>query len=152
MLIGNNNNELGVMTVLPANFLGSTSKSIRNYLAQMLNTGITCATRDAARIRAAAKVKVWRYRYFGEWPNQFLAQGAGAFYGSEIPMIFGSSEFYTRKKDIEEEIKTSRIMRKAWSEFAKNPQHGLEKMGWPVFNENSTFLLDPYHLTLHPIE
>jgi carboxylesterase type B len=129
-----------VTTVLPPSFLGSTSKTVLKYLTNSINTAITCGTRDAARVRQAAKVKVWRYRYFGEWPNLFLARGAGAYYGSEVSMVFGTSEYYTGKNDTVEQREMSEYMRGAWSAFAKDPEKGLTTLGWPVFDENSKSL------------
>jgi carboxylesterase type B len=139
-----------VTTVLPASFLGSSSKTVLRYLSNAINTAITCGTRDAARVRQAAKVKVWRYRYFGEWPNLFLAPGAGAYYGSETSMVFGTSEFFTGRNDTDEEREMSRVMRAAWSAFARDPEKGLAGMGWPTFDENGTFTppLLPFHVLL----
>lgn len=137
LLIGNNNNEMGIIEVLPAEFLGAGSAVVRNYVASVVNSGITCGTRDAARARVNAGVKAWRYRYYGEWPNQYLAARAGAFFGSEIPIVFGSAEHYTDIPDVPEEAKLSSIVRQAWSEFAKDPKNGLTKLGWPSYDETS---------------
>ncbi|KAF1985683.1 alpha/beta-hydrolase [Aulographum hederae CBS 113979] len=37
-------------------------------------------------------VPAWRYRYFGQFPNQHLADDSGAWHSSEIAMIFGTTE------------------------------------------------------------
>jgi hypothetical protein len=39
-------------------------------------------------------------------------------HGSEIGLLFGSTEFLSRRPDIPEEVKMSEKMRKAWSDFA----------------------------------
>jgi hypothetical protein len=128
---------MGIVEVLPADFLGVASVGIRNYVANVVNSGITCGTRDAARARVNAGVKAWRYRYYGEWPNQHLAPRSGAFFGSEIPLVFGSAAYYTDIPDVPEEAKLSSVIRQAWAEFAKDPKNGLTKFGWPSYDESS---------------
>jgi carboxylesterase type B len=100
---------------------------------------MTCGSRDAARSRINAGVKAWRYRYFADWPNQRLGSGAGAYHGTDVPMIFGTSQFYTNVSDTPEEIALSKNIRHAWAEFARDPQNGLLKLGWPVYDEQSRF-------------
>jgi carboxylesterase type B len=100
---------------------------------------LTCASRDAARSRISAGVKAWRYRYFAEWSNQLLAPRVGAYHGTDVPMVFGSAQFYTNISDVPEEIALSKNIRHAWAEFARDPQNGLLKLGWPVYDEQSRF-------------
>jgi hypothetical protein len=124
---------------------GSTvTSNITNAVTSLLglgldvaSVGVTCASRDAARSRINAKVKTWRYRYFAEWSNQLLAPGAGAYHGADVALVFGSSQFYTNISDEPEEIALSKNMRHAWAEFARDPQNGLSKLGWPVYDEQS---------------
>jgi cholinesterase len=71
---------------------------------------------------------------------------AGAFHGSEIPLVFGSSQYqqiyYSEqaKKNISfpdtpEQERLVKSMMKAWSTFAKDPDNGLEKeLKYPVYN------------------
>jgi carboxylesterase type B len=37
-------------------------------------------------------------------------------------------------KDTPEEAKLSLNIRHAWAEFAKDPENGLKKLGWPVYD------------------
>jgi hypothetical protein len=106
-----------------------------------LNLGFTCPAGIVARSRRDAGVKVWRYRYFGEWPNSMIAPKAGAWHGSEIAMIFGNTELVGSLKDTPEQKQLSRVMMKAWAEFAKNPEYGLSSIGWPVYEQKQRTLV-----------
>jgi carboxylesterase type B len=74
---------------------------------------------------------------------------AGAFHGSEIGLVFGSIEyqqtFYSamiKEKisypDTAEQKSLTKTMMTAWASFAKDPENGLEKLGWPVYDSTST--------------
>jgi cholinesterase len=94
-------------------------------------------------------VPAWRYLYSGEFPNQSLGpccpNSEGAWHGSEIALIFGTTEIKKEgsdqpaetKLDTPAETKLAAEMRKAWTEFAKDPVHGLHKLGWPSYDPNS---------------
>jgi carboxylesterase type B len=122
--------------------VGSPGSAVTSAIGSVFNAAgaiMTCASRDASRSRVSAGVKAWRYRYFAEWPNQFLASGTGAYHGVDVPIVFGSAQFYTNISDVPEETALSKNMRHAWAEFARDPQSGLSKLGWPVYNEQSRF-------------
>jgi carboxylesterase type B len=76
---------------------------------------------------------------------------AGAFHGSEIGMVFGSIEhqqvFFGEMiqekisyPDTMEQKALTKTMMTAWASFAKDPENGLDKLGWPVYDSTSTFL------------
>jgi cholinesterase len=98
---------------------------------------MTCGSRDAARARTTAGVKAWRYRYYGEWPNQAISPTAGAYHGSEVPIVFGTAEYLTGTKNTPDEVAVMKTIGHAWAEFAKDPVNGLQKLNWPVFDESS---------------
>jgi hypothetical protein len=56
-----------------------------------------------------------------------------------LALIFGTTE--TRKvskiSDTENEKKLARKMRDAWAAFAKDPNKGLEALGWPQYDPSS---------------
>jgi len=56
-----------------------------------MNAEFTCPAGDAARYRAMNDVPVWRYRYFGVWPNLNISANAGAFHSAEVSQIFGNT-------------------------------------------------------------
>lgn len=94
----------------------------------------TCPSGQAARGRIANGVPVWQARYFGNWDNMRLYNGSGTYHGSDIPMVFGTSEVISGLPASEAEKKVSRGMASAWVAFARDPQHGLKKMGWPRYD------------------
>jgi carboxylesterase type B len=157
MLVGNNDFELGItLGISPAalrpakgssspavvanlgDSLGSyksAAKTLLNLASDML---FTCPSADAARRRVNAGIPAWRYRYMGIWNNTALSSDSGAYHGSEIPLIFGTSEIQpSNPKDTPEQIKLAKIMRHAWAEFAKDPEKGLTKLGWPIYDTQS---------------
>jgi cholinesterase len=82
-----------------------------------------------------AGINSWRYLYAGTWGND-TAPGAG--HGAEIALVFGTVDHPSRKAPTPEEAKLSSLLRQAWTAFAKDPVHGLEKLGWPLYDEKSS--------------
>jgi carboxylesterase type B len=128
VLVGNTNNEYPDW----GGRLNSLSSSIFN-----------CPSHIVANIRIKAGVPAWRYLYAGEFPN--LSIGSlyqnlkGAWHGSELGLIFGTAETLDKGLDTANEKKLAKDLRVAWSTFAKDPVHGLEKLGWPVYNPKGDF-------------
>lgn len=83
-------------------------------------------------------VAAWRYLYFGDWPNLRLYPGSGAYHGSELEMVFGTAQDVSGTPNTPAEDATSMYMMKAWVAFARDPENGLEQLGWPVYNPQST--------------
>jgi cholinesterase len=56
-----------------------------------------------------------------------------------LALLFGTTE--TRKvskgADTPNEKKLAKSLRDAWAAFAKDPAHGLEKLGWPLYEPDS---------------
>jgi carboxylesterase type B len=52
-------------------------------------------------------------------------------------LVFGTIDNPPRKPVNEEQKKLSDILRKAWTDFAKDPVNGLNKLGWPMYQEDS---------------
>jgi len=95
---------------------------------------IGCGSGDAAVAREKHKVPVWRYRFFGEWPNLVIWPGAGAYHSQDCPIVFGVTERNLRKiPDTPEEAKFVKNVMTAWATFAKDPENGLTKLGWPQY-------------------
>lgn len=81
------------------------------------------------------------------WPNTALAPGIGAYHSSEIPLVFGTTEVkLNASKDTAEEAALSKMMRKAWTSFAKDPRKGLLDIGWPVYQPNGMWVVKPGNL------
>lgn len=131
MLVGNTNNE-------GATFAKESKEGGANTLGVF-----QCPAANAARARADAGVPVWRYLYAGEWPNQQLGACCpgikGAWHGAEIALVFGSTELKGKGNDTDAEKALARKMRDAWAGFAKDPEKGLTKLGWPLYNPKGLF-------------
>ncbi|KAJ6524859.1 carboxylesterase [Mycena vulgaris] len=97
----------------------------------------TCATSQTASFRANAGVPTWRYRYFGDWDNLRLYAGSGAYHGSELEMVFGTGEGVSGRKNGALKEGVSRMMRRAWGAFARDPGAGLSGLGWPKYGANT---------------
>jgi carboxylesterase type B len=100
-----------------------------------------CPSHGAANLRRKANVKAWRYLFAGEFPNHTLGpccpNSDGAWHGSELGLIFGTTESRGQGKDTDNEKKLAKTLRDVWSGFAKDPVNGLEKMDWPVYDAKS---------------
>jgi carboxylesterase type B len=68
--------------------------------------------------------------------------------------VFGSIEhqqaFYSEMikekisyPDTAEQKSLTKLMMTAWATFAKDPENGLDRLGWPVYDEKSRFLHIP---------
>jgi cholinesterase len=135
ILVGNTNNE------------GASRKEKAGSAAAKASN---CPSDAAARLRTKVGVPAWRYLYAGEFPNHTLGpccpDADGAWHGGELALLFGTTE--TRKvskgADTANEKKLAKSLRDAWAGFAKDPVHGLEKLGWPKYGpdtESKLFLV-----------
>jgi carboxylesterase type B len=79
---------------------------------------------------------VWRARYFGEWPNLNPLPWLHAYHSSDIPMVFGTSDFLGPNTPTESA--TSKYMQDAWAAFARDPEHGL---AWPKYDPDANTLV-----------
>lgn len=99
--------------------------------------GFTCATAAAVAAHRFVGVPVWRFRYFGDWPNLRLYPDSGAYHGVDLHMIFGGVEDVVGSglpNSVKENAMMEYMMR-AWASFVKNPARGLlEDHHWPLYN------------------
>lgn len=106
--------------------------------------GFTCASATEAASRAKAGVPMWRYRYFGDWPNLSLYPGSGSYHGSDLHMIFGGIEDIVGPglPNSVVEKKTMEYMMRAWAAFVNDPTSGLSrKMHWPRYDSSKNTLV-----------
>jgi len=130
VLIGNTENEMATF----AGMLGGAASSIP---PKALNAIFSCPAGTVAKGRAAAQVPTWRYSYAGDYPNQVLSPTiSGPFHGSEIALVFGTSELTRSKPDTPEQKALGVKIRNAWTDFAKNPKTGLDGV-WPKYDPSS---------------
>jgi hypothetical protein len=138
MLLGNNDNEAGLFNLISQAGGGNVSAES----TAMLNLGFTCPAAKVATARSKAKQTTWRYRYFGNWPNNKLTDTSGAWHGSEIGLLFGTTAIVSGQQPTPDEAELGNKMRHVWATFAKDPAFGLWQPGieWPNF--------DPERVTL----
>ncbi|KAF3479459.1 carboxylesterase [Arthroderma uncinatum] len=97
----------------------------------------TCSSFREASYRAASGVPVWRYMYFGEWPNSILYPGSGSYHGSDVSQFFGTAEDVSDDTaNTATEAKVSSYMMHALATFAADPHGGLSKLGWPKYEKD----------------
>lgn len=125
LLIGSNNNEIGLFRITFGLQNLTYTEDVWGFLQLQV---FTCPVAERALASAINHIPVWRYRWFGDFPNLKLSTepNSGAWHGSEIPVIFGTDldlqHVVERSPD---EDKVGGYMRGAWAAFAKDPENGL---------------------------
>jgi cholinesterase len=121
---GNNNYEAGLFRLF-----GSISGfNITDIEWCLFNLEIfTCPAARAVAARALAGVPTYRYRYFGEFANMRLTANpnSGAWHGSEIPVVWGTSNDASGVANTDIETGTSNYLQGAWAAFAKDPERAF---------------------------
>jgi cholinesterase len=125
--VGDNNNEAGLFNAAAGGQLPPAAQA-------QLNLQFNCPVANAALVRRSNKVEAYRYRYFGIWPNLEISPDAGAYHSAEVPMIFGNAALITGIADTPAQSGLGKLMRTAWASFAKDPELGLSRLGWPIYN------------------
>jgi hypothetical protein len=119
-LIGNNDNEAGLLKI---DLALSGTITIPDSMWDVLNLQeSTCLAALGANDSVSAGSPIWRYGYFGDFPNQEIAAGSGAWHGVEVPFIFGAPPA-TDAPTVEVDI--GKYIRGAWVTFAKDTKNGL---------------------------
>jgi Carboxylesterase family len=139
MLLGNNNNEAGLFDLI--SMAGGGNVTAKSTASE--NLGFTCPAGTVAAARAKAGIPTWRYRYFGVWPNNQLTPTSGAWHGSEIGPLFGTTAIVSGEQPIPAEIELGEKMRHAWASFAKDPYNGLKRpeIAWPTYDPEKPTLV-----------
>ncbi|EAW10001.1 carboxylesterase [Aspergillus clavatus NRRL 1] len=147
-LITSNNNEAGYYRINA--FAGGIDLTDEAW-NRFNQAAFTCPSSRAAADRAAHGVSTWQARYFGDFWNLRLYPTSGAYHGTDLHMVFGTAEEITGIPDSEVERKTNAYISSAWVEFAKDPERGLEKLGWPKYKPTGeglvAFVVDEGMLT-----
>ncbi|KAK4233547.1 Alpha/Beta hydrolase protein [Achaetomium macrosporum] len=105
------------------------------FWANQTAVEFTCpAARRALRSAVADGQPTWRYRWMGVFPNTELGRTppTGAYHDSETAVLFGNVD-QSVVRNTKEEARVGRWMRGAWAAFARDPERGLEKIGWPRY-------------------
>lgn len=137
-LVGHNDNEAGFYKI--ASYAQGANLSEAEWQDFNIQT-FTCPTMEEATNHVRAGVPTWRFRYFADWNNTRLYPTSGAYHGVDMDMIFGNSADVTGIAESTPQTKLKRVMQHAWAAFVTDPEKGLEKLGWPVFDPKGVLLL-----------
>jgi len=136
ILTGNNDFEAG--SYIPVSALFGITEDYTHWV-DLTNTEFSCPAGARANVSALHGLPVWRYRWFGNFPNTrlFTEPDSGAWHFSEIPFIFDTLPTGPGiPPDTEAEISIRQYVQGAWAAFAKCPQTGLThyRGGWPQYS------------------
>ena len=139
---GNNDYEAGLFKVLAK----AGNETLPDILWAIFNLAVfTCPTSDAANARAAHGIPVWRYRYFGEFPNLRLTSvpNSGAWHGAEISIVWETAPDASGEPDTPAEQSISTYLHGAWAAFAKNPATAFTESpyNFPTYDQNTSSLI-----------
>jgi carboxylesterase type B len=119
---------------------GAFVDGVRKFLHFIEDGVFDCPANSAAAARTKAGVPAWRYRYMGRF-NDSLIGGQGAYHLSEVPIVMGTVSRKRGGASTEAENQLIKSTMTAWSSFAKDPTHGLEKLGWPKYDASAKTLV-----------
>ncbi|KAL1869541.1 hypothetical protein Plec18167_007839 [Paecilomyces lecythidis] len=137
-LVGHNDNEAGFYKI--ASYAQGANLSEAEWQDFNIQT-FTCPTMEEATNHVRAGVPTWRFRYFADWNNTRLYPTSGAYHGVDMNMIFGNSADVTGIAESRPQTQLKRVMQHAWAAFVTDPEKGLEKLGWPVFDPKANTLV-----------
>jgi carboxylesterase type B len=142
LLVGNTFNEAGLFKVL-SDAGGGTPVSAEDWA--LFNQAIfQCPTEKASRYRTDNRSPIYRYLYFGDFPNLALTANppSGAYHTAEIPIVFQTTPDTVTVPSTTAELRISRFLSGAWAEFARNPYSGFRspRYAFPPYNPLSPSL------------
>ncbi|KAJ4417865.1 hypothetical protein N0V82_005922 [Gnomoniopsis sp. IMI 355080] len=91
-----------------------------------------CPTAVTTLERLANNRTTHRWFYSGNFTNISPKYWDGAYHESELPMLFGTHMDF-RGNSTEFEYELSYVMQDAYAAFVKDPEHGLDAIGWPAY-------------------
>jgi cholinesterase len=106
----------------------------------IIDSMVGCSSGGAVSARRKQGIPSWRYLYMAEFPNQAIYPNIGAYHSIDCPTVFGSIERNTRVgKNTPEQDQFIKNVMMAWASFAKDPEKGLLKLGWPIYDSSGKF-------------
>lgn len=132
VLTGNNDFEAGIFI---ASYALVNQTNDHAYWEGVNNKTYACPAGARANVSASHNPPIWRYRWFGDFPNTrlFTNRDSGAYHGSEIPLIWDTLPRGAGiPRDAREETSIRKYIQGAWATFAKNSLACLNtyKGGW----------------------
>ena len=143
LLIGNTDNEAGFFKLIGTIFGLSESES---FWDQFNLKTFVCPSASRANFSISARQPTWRYRYFGSYADLQIQTNpdSGAYHASELSLLFDNlppAGYQGIPPPTDAEIQWGKYIRGAWAAFAKDPQRGLEKLGWPRWEPEKPTLI-----------
>jgi len=141
-LVGNTDDEPGISYAIARPPPKAPTKGIvtKRQNKGMIQSKDGCGPDAAATARVKAGVPAWRYLSAMVFPNSDVGS-PGCWHGGDIGYVFGTQEYLTRVPDTEDEKKFTSTIMNAWASFAKDPQNGLKKLGWPIYDGEKPTLI-----------
>jgi carboxylesterase type B len=128
-IIGNCANEGAALFPLFPNHAAPPQAKVNG-----ITLSFVCGSANASALRYTAGLRTYRYQHAGNFSNVSPLPWLGAPHTSDLPMAFGTyGEGATPL-----EVQTSTSMQDYFLAFARDPMHGLEKLGWVGFDPTST--------------
>ncbi|EKG17514.1 Carboxylesterase type B [Macrophomina phaseolina MS6] len=93
----------------------------------------TCPSTYGAAARARFGVPSWLFRYGGDWDNVRLYPNSSAYHGADMHMLFGNSVAVSGLPEEKAQDRLKKVVMHAWATFAKDPQNGLQELGWSQY-------------------
>jgi cholinesterase len=140
ILIGNNDYEIGLI-LIP--YLLANISLPEALLTEVMASNFACPASHRANISQTHNLPVWRYRWFGAFPNLQLTAhpDSGAWHGEEIAVIWDTVPTTPGVPETTQEKEVATYARAAWTGFAKDPSGALKKLGWPEWDPEEATLI-----------
>ncbi|KAJ7633583.1 Alpha/Beta hydrolase protein [Mycena polygramma] len=134
-IIGTNAHELNAVTPhVPGVPFNAT------FVDDLANTTFLCTAAATARSRQAHGRTTFRYRYDGNFSNISPPEFPGAYHAAELPLLFGTAGKFHGASTAYEDLVGEKLQ-DLWLAFARDPEHGLESVGWYSFAAGGAVLL-----------
>lgn len=150
MLNGNNDKELGLVVGGLKAYLGPWLQSLVTGPVTNAAVGLGsdaafgCSAALTSALRTRNEVPNWRYRFMPVYDNTALAPQSGTYHSMDVPFVMGTNSLrQNSSQDTPEEAALQTYMVHAWAEFAKDPDQGLSRMGWPTYDPNGKAVCKP---------
>jgi carboxylesterase type B len=136
-----------IQATLDALRYSSPVATLGAVISPYIDSAFNCPTRDAVDARFKLKVPVWRYRFMAVFPNSQIYPDTGAYHSIDCPTVFGTTGRNVQKmpNTLEQDKFVTNVMT-AWAAFAKDPENGLQALGWPKYNPESKLILPILHV------
>ena len=135
-MIGNNGYEPGFYKL--AAFATNRTLSDRQWV-DFQQEGFTCPASGVAAAHAEVVRPTYRYLFAAVTAELALTASSGAYHGSEIPLVFGSTAEVVEGEISGGTKRLERFVMRTWAAFVKDPVRGLERLRWRRYRPGCKF-------------